>query len=265
MLFFVGLGLHDQRDISVKGLETVRGADRVYAEFYTSRLMGASVEDLESIYGKKVNVLSRNEVETNPSWLEEARDKDIVFLVGGDPMISTTHLDLRLRAIGMGIKTKVVHSSSIVTAVSGLTGLQNYRFGRSATIPFAYISRGRRIVPETPYMVLKDNLERNLHTMLFLDIQEPKYMTINEGVELLLELAEKADDRGLKDQFGIGVARAGSEYPTIKADLLRNLKNYDFGGPLHILVVPANLHFMESKALVLLADLPHEIADCTEF
>ncbi|MDD1752945.1 MAG: diphthine synthase [Methanotrichaceae archaeon] len=265
MLFFVGLGLHDQRDISVKGLETVRRADRVYAEFYTSRLVGASMQDLEDIYGKKVNVLSRNEVEVNPSWLEEARDKDVVFLVGGDPMISTTHLDLRLRAIGMGIKTKVVHSSSIVTAVSGLTGLQNYRFGRSATIPFAYISRGNRIVSETPYIVLKDNLERNLHTMLFLDIQEPKYMTVNEGVELLLESAEKAGDRGLKDQSGIGVARAGSEDPIIKADLLRNLKDYDFGGPLHILVVPANLHFMEVRALVLLADLPHEIADCMGF
>ncbi|MDD1758295.1 MAG: diphthine synthase, partial [Methanotrichaceae archaeon] len=74
MLFFVGLGLHDQRDISVKGLETVRRADRVYAEFYTSRLVGASMQDLEGIYGKKVNVLSRNEVEVNPSWLEEARD-----------------------------------------------------------------------------------------------------------------------------------------------------------------------------------------------
>jgi diphthine synthase len=261
MLFFVGLGLYNLNDISVRGLETVRRADRVYAEFYTSRLMGASVQDLEGIYDKKINVLSRNEVEVNPSWLEEARDKNVVFLVGGDPMISTTHLDLRLRAIEMGITTKVVHASSIVTAISGLTGLQNYRFGRSATIPFAYISRGCRIVTETPYTVLKDNLERNLHTMLFLDIQEPKYMTINEGAELLLEAAEKAVDIDLENRLGIGVARAGSEDPTIKADILRNLKNYDFGGALHILVIPANLHFMEAKALVLLADLRYEIAD----
>jgi len=255
MLFFVGLGLHDQRDISVKGLETVYRADCVYAEFYTSRLMGASVHDLENIYGKKVNVISRDEVEANPSWLEVARDKDIVFLVGGDPMISTTHLDLRLRAIEMGIKTKIIHSSSIVTAIPGLTGLQNYRFGRSATIPFAYTSRGSRIISETPYTVLKDNLDRNLHTMFFLDIQEPKYMTINEGVELLLESAENVDDMVLKDHIGIGVARAGSEDPTIKADLLSKLNEYDFGDPLHILVIPANLHFMEEKALAVLADL----------
>ncbi|HPE50102.1 MAG TPA: diphthine synthase, partial [Methanothrix soehngenii] len=42
----------------------------------------------------------------DPSWLEEGRNKDIVFLSGGDAMVSTTHLDLRLRAIKMGIETR---------------------------------------------------------------------------------------------------------------------------------------------------------------
>ena len=55
MLFFIGLGLYDELDISVKGLEAVRKADKVYAEFYTSRLMGASVQDLERLYGKKIH------------------------------------------------------------------------------------------------------------------------------------------------------------------------------------------------------------------
>ncbi len=264
MLFFVGLGLYDEKDISLKGLEAVRAADVVYAEFYTSRLMGASIEKLQDLYGKEIQLLSRPQVEVDPSFLKEAREKDVAFLVGGDPMVSTTHLDLRLRALEMGIKTKVVHSSSIVTAVSGLTGLQNYRFGRSTTIPFPYVARGKRIVPETPYLVLKENLARNLHTMLFLDIQNERYMTVNEGAELLLEMEKNAGGQILQCQIGIGIARAGSDDAAVKADLLSRLKDQDFGRPLHIMVVPARLHFMEAKALVALAGAPAEIVEEAE-
>jgi len=264
MLFFIGLGLYDELDISVKGLEAVRKADKVYAEFYTSRLMGARVQDLERLYGKKIHLLSRCDVEVDPSWLKEALVSNVAFLVGGDPMVSTTHLDLRLRALELGIKTKIIHSSSIVTAVSGATGLQNYRFGRSTTIPFDYTVHGKRIVPETPYLVLKENLQRNLHTMLFLDIQDSRYMTVNQGAELLLEMGQAAGERALHNSLGVGIARAGSDDATVKADILGKLKGYDFGSPLHILVIPAKLHFMEAQALVALAGAPQEIIEKAE-
>ncbi|OPY52165.1 MAG: Diphthine synthase [Methanosaeta sp. PtaU1.Bin060] len=258
MLVFIGLGLYDEKDISVKGLEQLLAADEIYAEFYTSRLMGSSHEKLESFFGRQIRLLSREDVEGDPIWLEEAREKVVAFLVGGDPMVSTTHLDLRLRALDMGIETKVIHSSSIVTAASGLTGLQNYRFGRSATIPFPYVSRGRRIVSQTPYTVLKENLQRNLHTMLFLDIQNERFMTVNEGASLLMEMQDESGEKLLLGRLGIGIARAGSEDSVVKADLLSRLALYDFGGPLHILIVPASLHFMEAKALVALAGAPPE-------
>lgn len=38
MFYFIGLGLGDAKDITVKGLEIVRAADRVYLEAYTSIL-----------------------------------------------------------------------------------------------------------------------------------------------------------------------------------------------------------------------------------
>lgn len=262
MLTFIGLGLYDERDISVKGREAVASAERVYAEFYTSRLMGTTLERLEEFYGRKISLLTRTEVEEEPLWLEEARDQDVAFLVGGDAMVSTTHLDLRLRAIGMGINTRVIHSSSIVTAVSALCGMQNYRFGRSTTIPYPYMARGKRIVPQTPYRVLQENLGRNLHTMLFLDIQrepEERYMTANEGAALLLEMEEAAEDKLPPWVLGIGIARAGSNDATVKADRLVRLKDHDFGGPLHILVVPARLHFMEAEALKILAGAPEDL------
>lgn len=39
MLYLVGLGLSDETDITVKGLEVVKRASRVYLEAYTSILL----------------------------------------------------------------------------------------------------------------------------------------------------------------------------------------------------------------------------------
>ena len=259
MLFFVGLGLYDGKDISVKGLEAVRSADVVFAEFYTSRLMGTSPEELEKFYGISIRLLSREAVEVHPDWLNEALDKDVVFLVGGDPMVSTTHLDLRLRAMEIGIVTRVIHSSSIVSAVSGITGLQNYRFGKSASIPFPYVARGKRVVTETPYLTAIENRSRDLHTLLYLDMEEERCMTIGEGIDLLLEVDKLSGNIGLSNCLGVGIARAGSRDPALRADRLRKLRDHDFGGPLHILILPAKLHFLEGKALVTLAEAPDDL------
>lgn len=38
MLYLIGLGLGDASDVSVKGLEIIKRADRVYLEAYTSLL-----------------------------------------------------------------------------------------------------------------------------------------------------------------------------------------------------------------------------------
>jgi len=35
-LVFVGLGLYDEQDVSLKGLQELKAADAVFAEFYTA-------------------------------------------------------------------------------------------------------------------------------------------------------------------------------------------------------------------------------------
>lgn len=39
MLYVIGLGLSDERDITVKGLDAVKSCERIYLEAYTSILM----------------------------------------------------------------------------------------------------------------------------------------------------------------------------------------------------------------------------------
>ncbi len=254
MLTFIGLGLYDEKDVSVRGLEAIRDADVVYSEFYTSRLMGSSIEKLEQMYGKKVIVLSREEVEQRPkeSILKDATDLKVVFLTGGDAMVATTHVDLRLRAMKIGIETCVINGASIQSAVCGATGLQNYRFGKAATIAFPY----KGIISETPYDTVKMNLKNGLHTLLFLDIDREKgYMTVNEGIRLLLEVERRRNEGVVADALCVGIARAGSPCPLVKAGKIEALQSFDFGGPLHIMVIPAELHFLEEEALQALAGL----------
>lgn len=260
MLTFIGLGLFDEKDITVKGLEAVKNADAVYVEFYTSTLIGTSIEKIERFYGNKLIVLSREEVELEPVWLSRALNENVVFLSGGDAMVATTHIDLRLRAKDLGIKTAIIHAPSISSAVSGLSGLQNYRFGKSTTIPFPYIRNGKAIISEAPYDTIKSNKKNDLHTLVFLDIDREKgFMDIKKAASLLIEMEGRRGEGVLVKSLAVGIARAGSSDPAVYSHYLEILKDHDFGGPLHVLIIPASLHFIEAEALVKLCGAPKEI------
>jgi len=261
-LVLVGLGLHDEKGISLQGVEEARGADTVFAEFYTSLMAGLSLEGLEGLLGRRVSVVSRKALEEGEGRLilQRAKEGKAVLLVPGDPLIATTHVDLRIRAEKEGIRTRVVHGASILSAVIGLSGLQNYKYGRSVTVPFAEGA----VVSETPYMVIMENRERGLHTLCFLDIrvEKDRYMTIREGLETLLA-TEKRKKLGVVTMgtLVIGIARAGSTDPAVKAGYVKEIMDHDFGGPPHSLVFPGRLHFMEAEALITLADAPEEIRE----
>jgi len=255
MLTFVGLGLYDERSITVAGRDAVRAADRVVAEFYTSKLAGATVTDLESYHGVDVEVRDRASVEQSPGdVLDDAADGDVVFLTAGDTMISTTHVDLRLRAHDRGIDTRVIHGTTAQTAASSLTGLQNYRFGKATTLPFER-STGGEGVPGSVIDVVRENRERNLHTLVFLDIDAvaDDYMAASTAAERLADAYE--------DTLGVAVARAGSPSPVVRADRLSTLADESFGDPLHLLVVPGSLHHVERDALAELGGAPAAVLD----
>ncbi|PSQ27411.1 diphthine synthase [Halobacteriales archaeon QS_9_67_15] len=255
MLTFVGLGLYDERSVTVAGRDAVRSADRVVAEFYTSRLAGATVEDLESYHDTEVEVRDRAGVEQSPDdILDDATDSDVVFLTAGDTMISTTHTDLRLRAHDRGVDTRVVHGTTAQAAASSLTGLQNYRFGKATTLPFERSHAGDSL-PESVFDAIDENRDRGLHTLIFLDIDaaDDDYMRAGEAAARLADAYE--------DVLGVVVARAGSPDPVVRADRLSALADESFGDPLHLLVVPGELHLMERDALAALGSAPTGLLD----
>ncbi len=261
MLTFIGLGLYDEHSITREGERALRESDRVFAEFYTSQLLGTTVEQLEAHHDVDIEVRDRTGVEQNPEpILAAAEDESVAFLTAGDTMISTTHADLRIRAESRGIETHVIHGVTAETAASGLTGLQNYRFGKSVTLPFPFV-HGAGDVPPSVIESIEANQSRGLHTLVYLDIKvdyhqrrgapadhEP-YMTADVAAGML------ADD-WRADQLGVVVARAGSPEPLVVADRLDSLAERSFGEPLHLLIIPGELHHVESDGLSALAGAP---------
>ena len=122
VLYMIGLGLSDEKDITVKGLEAVKRAKKVYLEHYTAILM-IEKEKLEEFYGREVILADREFVESGcEEMIQESKTEEICFLVVGDPFCATTHSDLFLRCIQEKVKVEVVHNASIVSAM-GCCGL----------------------------------------------------------------------------------------------------------------------------------------------
>jgi len=256
-LVFIGLGLFDENDISLRGLEEARSADSVFAELYTSLMIGLRIKNLELLIKDKIVLLTRQNLEEQDGEqiLTEAKKGKTVFLVPGDPMIATTHVDLRIRAERNGIRTRVIHGASITSAAIALSGLQNYKFGRSVTVPF----NGNCPVSETPYNVIKMNMRAGLHTLCFLDlkVEEDQYMHVHTALQMLFSIEDAKHESVITDKtLVVGIARAGSKNPTVKAGLFNEVLEFKFGGPPHILIFPGKLHFVEAEALVTLAHAP---------
>ncbi|XP_048832749.1 diphthine methyl ester synthase [Brienomyrus brachyistius] len=270
MLYFIGLGLGDAKDITVKGLEIIKQCSRVYLEAYTS-ILTVGKQALEEFYGRELILADRDMVEQEADEILKGADAvDVAFLVVGDPFGATTHSDLILRAVNAGIRYTVIHNASIMNAV-GCCGLQLYNFGETVSIVFWTDSWK----PESFYDKIKRNRDSGLHTLCLLDIkvkeqtmenlmrgrkiyEPPRYMSVNQAAEQLLEIVqnrrERQEDLAItEDTICVGLARVGAEDQAIAVGTLHQLASCDLGGPLHSLIVTGHLHPLEVDMLRLFA------------
>ncbi|KAH0605859.1 uncharacterized protein H6S33_004316 [Morchella sextelata] len=250
MLYLVGLGLSNEKDITVAGLEVVKKCARVYLEAYTSILM-IDKEKLEEFYGREVIIADREMVESSSDEiLSGAASTDVAFLVVGDPFGATTHTDLLLRARELSIPFRTIHNASIMNAI-GACGLQLYNFGQ--TVSMVFFTDSWR--PASFYDRIKENRDVGLHTLVLLDIkvkeqslenmargrrvyEPPRYMTVAQCAQQMLEIEEEKGECAYSPTtLAIGVSRLGSEDQQFVAGTLQQLSEADLGPPLHSLVL----------------------------
>ena len=177
-LYLIGLGLSDEKDITLRGLEIIKRADTVYLERYTS-LLQCDEKTLEGIYGRPIIASDRAMLESRSEEIViAAKNRDVAVLVVGDPLGATTHVQFLLEAQKRGAAVRIIHNASVLTAV-GETGLELYKFGRTTSIVF---HRENQAV-DAYYDAIKQNKAMGLHTLCLLDLATPLERSIKPSAE----------------------------------------------------------------------------------
>ncbi|XP_061489831.1 diphthine methyl ester synthase [Rhineura floridana] len=268
MLYLIGLGLGDAKDITVKGLEIIKQCSRVYLEAYTS-ILTVGKEALEEFYGKELILADRETVEQEAdAILMDAHQCDVAFLVVGDPFGATTHSDLVLRAVKLGIPYRVIHNASILNAV-GCCGLQLYSFGETVSIVF-WTDMWK---PESFFDKIAKNRRNGMHTLCLLDIkvkeqslenllkgkkvyEPPRYMSVNQAAQQLLTVVQNRRLQGEEPEITentvcVGLARVGAVDQKIASGTLQDMTTVALGDPLHSMIITGTLHPLEVDMLKL--------------
>ena len=240
MLYLVGLGVGDEDDISVKGLKACESSDQVFAELYTAMWRG-SLPKLEKAIGKKISVLERKDLEEGSArFVKKAKKSDITLLVPGDPMTATTHINVLMEAKKSGIPFRIIHSSSILTAIAE-TGMNLYNFGKTATV----VRPEKGYAPTSFYDAGLLNKKQGMHTLFLLDVD----MDTGEALRVLLDIEKKKKgkllDPGTKVVAAsmLGLEKGRVEYDKVKSMIKKPLK------PPAVLIIPGKLHFVELEWL----------------
>lgn len=247
VLWFVGLGLDDERGLSRRAMEVLRGAE-VFAEEYTAIAAPGSIDRLGRELGRPVVTLTRAELEAEgPVLAALGRVPHVALVSVGDPFAATTHVALRLAAERAGHAWRYLPNASILTAAAGFLGLSHYRFGRPVSMPLP----DPRFAPTSPLERIAGNRERGLHTLLLLDLrpEEGRFLFAGEALGLLRE--RDPEGRVLGDDEEVAVAaRIGRDDAAGFVGRFVDLRTREFGPPLHCIVVLATpLHFEETAAL----------------
>jgi diphthine synthase len=249
LLSFIGVGL--EQSPTLEAIELLKECDRIYWENYTSPVINRDLfQNLSGSIGeeKKIELVKRDLVEDGRQILEQAARSKVALVCSGDPLVATTHQDLRTRAIRAGIETRVLHGSSILCAIGGELGLSSYSFGKSVTLT-------RSPMQYTAYLTIYQNLLRGLHTTLLLEWDEKSnfFLSPKDAITSLID-AEKdlKYDVITNDTLLLAISRIGEKTTSPRISCCNFAESEtlpDFGSPPITLVLPGKLHFTEIEAL----------------
>ncbi len=235
-LTLIGAGI--SFDLTLSAVEELKKCDEVYLERYTNIIEEGKIRSLETLVGKKIVILERNDIESD-FLIKKAKSTNIALLSSGDPLTATTHITLLIDGKKAGIKTRIIHNSSIHTAAAGKAGLQIYKFGKTCTLP----NPRPNYAPTSWFDTIKENVEKGAHTLVLLDT-EPEPMDAKTAIELI----EKVDKEGLVKKLVV-LSRIGEHDERVVYDEIIQLKSRDLGKPPFALIVPGKLHPVEEEYL----------------
>lgn len=245
MLFLVGLGLSD-KDISLGAIDACKRCE-LYIDRFTSRVSDETLAYIKNATGKNATELSRTQMEENARDIVAlSSKKDVAILVGGDPLIATTHKILYIEARRQGIKVRYVHSNSIIISSIGESGLDFYRFGSPCTIP----RWTHHYSPVSFYEKMALNLKNNEHTILLLDFvsETGTTMPLIDAASILTKAEEHYKQGIIKSDTRLillhNIGMTDSKITTIS---ISDQSLDDYKG-VNILILPSQLTDIEKEA-----------------
>jgi diphthine synthase len=261
MLWFVGTGINGYRGLSLAALDVLKECDTVYVERFTSALSDSDLQGLSALRGKEVKPVQRWFVEDGREILEAARKNKVALVTYGDPLIATTHTELRSRATRNSIKTAVLHSASGIASIMGETGLHVYKFGRLVTM----MSEPQSAV--SVYNTIFENLLASSHTLILTEYsndesKEPFFLDPTVVFKMLLDAERDQKHQILSEStFAVVASRIGMPDQKITSGRVGSLAKAGFGVGPHSIVITGSLHFTESEAVAALTECIDEPAD----
>ncbi len=230
MLYLVGLGLNG-KGYSREAYDAILKADAVYVDTYTIEFPYDISAILSQFKGKKFIPAGREFVE-GMKFIEGAKKKEIVLLVYGSPLVATTHSAIIKEAAEKKIKVKIIHAGSILDAVAE-TGLQPYKFGKTASLPN---------FPAESYLdTVKENMKIKAHTLILIDIG----LKFENAIKRLKDDCKK---KKIKLRKIIICERLGLLDSKIYYNTIEKIKEKRVRAPF-CFVVPGKLHFFEEEVL----------------
>ncbi len=246
MLYLIGLGFNE-KDISLRALEILKKCNYIFIERYTS-LETFDLGKIKEIIGKNVEEVKRSDLEEGcEKILELAKNYDVAILTIGDPLVATTHISLCLEARKKGIRYKVLHAPSIINCILN-AGISIYKIGKILTIPL----REKFPMPlKSIYDWIKYNKERNLHTILLLDIdlESGKLLSVREALEYLLKMEAKFGENVInEDDLIVVISKACTDEERILFGSIRRMLRINVDLPATIIYL-ARLSSIEYEFL----------------
>lgn len=232
MFYLIGAGL-DLKSVSVDALEVLKRCRKIYLESYTVDFP-YEVSDIERL-GIRVIPMTRTMVEME-DFVEEAKLHDIALLVYGDPLAATTHISLILKCRKDKINYRVFHNSSILDAVAE-TGLQVYKFGKTASLP-AWTESYK---PASFADIIKDNKKIKAHSLILVDIGLNFHQALNQ-------LIESCKKKSIGTGKIIACSKLGTKESKIYYESAEKLAGREIYPPF-CFIIPEKMHFIEEEAL----------------
>jgi len=192
MLNIIGVGLRGTGSITFDEFDALRTSDFVYVDTYTSIGQPGLIRKISAMIDREIIPLTREELE-NGSIIPQAASKNVSLIVVGDPLMATTHNELRYEAMNRGIRVRIFENASILNAAVGKTGLMVYRVAPPVSLPRV----SEKFFPLSVIDKIKRNADLGLHTPVLIDLEDQENITLHDALTSLLEMEKRREYSGI--------------------------------------------------------------------